>query len=413
MLYWNRSAKKGEKDVRHHVKGKNGYVTKLLSVFQIAFRNAFEIITEKGKGGERIHLDLWRYREGKNFNFSFKQKENRECKEAFVRIPIIATNKYSRKQQYFSIKTIAQRIPHILLKETTREKRLFLKRRIGINFLLMIKHIEDKMESTTNNNVWKELKEIVKNYDIDKNPRITEKDWARIILLIFPELLIASRLIPSSHAEKSNKKNLLKNLDLLELENRKPNPEKLLMLFPAETRTDWHIRTPFSAFFNIFGYLLGTKWSVYYKKSGKFLGYPLISYNKPDIIIEPIYDVIIPWIIKRAESLKNRFNVEHYCPSAIQNLRDEEFLRIMKYAYKEILEGKIQEDGNIRNIPIFEKLTWFLIWETYIIDTLSFNLDRAYEYMEHIILMFENFETIDEVANNLDQLLSKFKEAIV
>lgn len=411
LLYWNRSAKEGEKDVRYNVKGKNGYVNKFLSVFQEMFRNAFNVVTEGGGGGEKIHKELWRCREGRKFRFSFAKEEGKECKEVSVKIPLVTTNKYSKKECYFSLKTIAQRIPHILLNETKREKREFLKKKIAINFLLMINHVEKVTAGEIDELTWEELKSIAYRYSVEKNSQIEEKDWAKVIMLLFPELIVANRLVSSPHSKLAKAKTDLR-IDFSKINITNPSPDELTKIFPQETRSDWNIRTPYSVFFNIFGNLFGITWSTFYKESGKLLEYPRDSYNKPDVLIEPIFEMIVPWIIIRAQTvyshIKGKTTNSHY----ISKINDS-LVEILKLSLKDVLMGEIlQESGTRKEITLCEKLMWFWVWEAIIIDTISFNLYKAKEIMELLILMVKEIETETNIIENIDSLLTKARKEL-
>ena len=96
------------------------------------------------------------------------------------------------------------------------------------------------------------------------------------------------------------------------LRKSNPDPDELLKLFPSETRSDWHFRVPYHAFFIFFGYYLGNSWTLCYTKNNSYKRYNKISNSKPDSLIERVYKIYVPWLLWRAEVLKTYFENGKY-----------------------------------------------------------------------------------------------------
>ncbi|MCE7742021.1 MAG: hypothetical protein GOP50_06145 [Candidatus Heimdallarchaeota archaeon] len=410
LLYWNRSRVKGEKDVRYNVKGKNGYVNKLLHTFQLVFRNAFNIVSMEGKGGERIHQQLWARVHNKRVEVSFTKPNEEKWHNANLSIPLITTNKYSKKDCYYSIKTIAQRIPHILLSKDISERRINDLKKISMSFLLMMKYSEESFHNKIQNSVWKSLRKIAVKYNIEKQPLIDRKDWAKIITFLFPEVLKASRLISSTHAEKF-KKQSLKSINIDELEKTNPNPDELLKIFPPETRSDWHLRVPYHAFFIFFGYYLGNNWTLLYTKTNSHKKYNKVSNSKPDSLIEKVYRLYVPWLFWRAEALKTYFEEGMNGYSSIhellcKGLLDKELRGLLDYTYQDIITTQDFSSQVVshKKLTFIEKMIWFHIKEVQILDIIAFNHSGSFQIMDEITKNFGEFDKIQEVAENIDSL---------
>ncbi|MHA2308018.1 MAG: hypothetical protein ACXABJ_01950, partial [Candidatus Heimdallarchaeaceae archaeon] len=407
-LYWNRSAREGEKDARHHVKGKNYYVKEILNVFQIAFRRMFKIHEEAGQGGEHIRYYLWARNKNKRFYFSFSKPTQKMWNKIYVRIPFISSSKYTKNENHFSLKGIAQRLPHILLSDDISGKREDIRRKASINFLLMVYLLRQHLPRNLKKDlIWNKLNKIANKYEINENLQILAKDWAKIIILLFPEIISSSKIIMGTKAELQKKKPL-KSLNFEKIDCDNPDPKELIKLFPPETRIDWHVRTPYYALFSFLGYCLGSNWGIFYTKTNKQHQYPKDYYSQPDILIEQIYRLYVPWLIIRAKTIKKYLEEKTLVHSDINKLVIEEYLpadliRILSFSYNEFIEKeKIEE--NEQAIILSDKLIWFFIRECQYMDTISFNLPESMCVMRHILELFDIYQDVQGVAENVNEL---------
>ena len=414
-LYWNRSAREGEKDARHHVKGKNYYVNGLLNAFQIAFRMMFKVYTGTGSGGEHIRNYMWAEKRKDKYYFSTTKPTSERWKKIYVRIPLITTSKYTKSKHQYAIKTVAQRIPHILLSDNVSKRRLSHRRKISINFLLMMDLLNKSMSSKEKKNLtWRKLSKISKKYVLEKETQISAKDWARIIIILFPEILTAPSLVKSTNAELL-KKNPLSTVCLEKINCKKPDAIELLKLFPPETRIDWFIRTPYHAFFSFFGYFLGCNWGIYNAKTNKYREYPKKYYSQPNVLIEPIYRVIVPWLISRAEVIRDHLNRNSTRYLDINKLTLDKrlpsyIIKILSLEFEELTERKTIVQEKKSQITIVEKMIWMFIRECQFIDTISFNLPEASKIIEHLVELFNKYQNVQGVAENINELFEGIQE---
>lgn len=300
-----------------------------------------------------------------------------------------------------------------MIENTTREKRTFMKRRISINFLLMIEFGKGIINSESKDSVWFEVKKITDKYKISKNTVIHENDWAKIILLLFPELLTSTRLISTSSAE-TNKKNPLNKIDFSMLKCKNPNPSELLKIFPPETRSDWHIRTPYNAFFNFWGYFVGITWTSFPENSKRHFRYRSDSFNKPDIIIKEIYSVLLPWIINRAQCFRDYIDGAKFNSDMFRVKNHEHLVNILKYSFEDIRSNhSIESKKEVAELKVHEKLIWIITWEILLIDILTMNLEGIQALIEKLIEMLSEYRTVEGVAKHIENILKIAKEQLL
>jgi hypothetical protein len=72
-----------------------------------------------------------------------------------------------------------------------------------------------------------------------------------------------------------------------------------------------------------------------------------------------------------------------------------------------MLSARTKEmESNIMNhqISISEKLIWYFIRESQYMDTISLNLPESLPLVEQILVIFERYQDIQGVTENIDEL---------
>ena len=199
------------------------------------------------------------------------------------------------------------------------------------------------------------------------------------------------------------------------LQASKPDPDELLKLFPSETRSDWHLRAPYHAFFIFFGYYLGNSWTLCYSKTNSYKRYNKISNSKPNSLIKKVYKLYVPWLLWRAEVLKRYFEKGKNEFRSIQDLFhegliDDELEELLSCTYQEINYRKSStfKTNNHKELTFVEKMIWFHMKEVQILDSISFNLSESSHIMEEVMKSLDEVEDFQELSKNIDSIFSHF-----
>jgi len=297
-----------------------------------------------------------------------------------------------------------------------------------INLIYLVENLKGslpaKIETST---TWKTITEILSEYytvhdgNINyKDTQISPEDLVKITLLLFPELLQATKLEPFP-------KKITNNVNYEKLKSTNPDPNEFLNLLPVKTLV---LREPYVQFMNFLGYLICTEHSVYYKRStGTWwkLKWPDQTPSLvPDIALNLARNWI-PWLILRSENFEawltsyKRLDLDMYSSEGIMNLIEAghlpaEIQRILDFSLDDIREGKYIEniDENKHEevtISYYEKLLWLFIMQSRYSDTATYNLHRYLKAINDIKKLLELGDYAKTPAEKLEELIGLLKLA--
>ena len=133
------------------------------------------------------------------------------------------------------------------------------------------------------------------------------------------------------------------------------------------------------------------------------------NYSQPDILIEPIYKLFVPWLIFRSNMISNHLSGKkteftEINKFALEGVLPEKLQTILSCSYKELLKSNEKTtECEFSRITLIEKMIWLFIRECQYLDTIAFNLPESEKVMEHVIELFEEYQDVRGVAENIDE----------
>ena len=143
--------------------------------------------------------------------------------------------------------------------------------------------------------------------------------------------------------------------------------------------------------------------------------YPSDTWSQPDILIIPFLKNWIQFLLYRADRLRNYFlnptkhlDIFDTHKMLSEGYIDEEFHDIMKCSFSDIKRGQRIIAGVLVNIPLTERLTWLLVNESQIIDTLSFNLIGYIDLIEKCSVFATKYDELDFSDSRKNEFIEEF-----